>query len=65
MTEPKSTYRRVAKHRAKLSETGGRRLDLLLSPEANAAAEHLIESGVASNLTALINQLLIEKNQNN
>jgi len=61
MSESKSTYERVARNRAKLPETGGRRVDLRLTPAANAAADRLLEEGVASNLTALINQLLVER----
>lgn len=59
MTADKTVSARVGRARKRLAAEGGRRLDLRLSPEANAAAERLAAS-TGESLTALINRLLIE-----
>lgn len=42
---------------------GGRRFNLKLSPEANAALKKIVDSDVYKDETAAINQALIERSQ--
>ncbi|MEX0746185.1 MAG: hypothetical protein WD118_11335 [Phycisphaeraceae bacterium] len=56
---PDSTYARVSRARKRLAEQGGRRMDLRLSPDANAAAAQLAAVNGES-VTAVINRLLID-----
>lgn len=59
MTHDKTSAARVGRARQRLAAEGGRRMDLRLSPEANAAATRIC-SLTGESTTALINRLLIK-----
>jgi hypothetical protein len=55
---------RVAKHRDKVIQDGGKRTTVTIQPEAVRASDELIERGYASTLTEAINRSLLEARRN-